>query len=126
MRRQSISFVPAEFGRADTARFAVEPTETYHRADTHAELLRSFRNRGAILLRHHHACPQILPIRLPHPILASIPVRILNPIRAPRGIPHDSVFSGTALAATVRRSLLRIRHRHDRRPSQPGDYDPDT
>ena len=72
MRRQSISFVPAEFGRADTARFAVEPTETDHRADTHAELLRRFRNRGAILLRHHHTCPQILRIRLPHPILASV------------------------------------------------------
>src|SRR5260370_10697887 len=108
MRRQSISFVPAEFGRADTARFAVEPTETYHRADTHAEWLRSFRNRSAILLRHPHACPQILRIRLPHPILASVPVRILNPIRAPRGIPHDSVFSGTALmrATLDLRSLL--------------------
>src|SRR5260370_11020251 len=97
MCRRRISFDAAEFGRADTARFAVEPTETYHRADTHAELLCSFRNRGAILIRHHHACPQILRIRLPHPILASVPVRILNPIRLPRGIPHDSVFSGTAL-----------------------------
>src|SRR5277367_1731118 len=97
MCRQSISLVAAEFGRTDTAGFAVEPTETNHRADTHAELLRSFRDRGAILLRHHHPRPQILRKRLPHPILASVPVRILNPIRVRSGTPHDSVFSANAL-----------------------------
>src|SRR5258707_10671172 len=97
VRRQSIPLVSAEFGRTDTARFAVEPTKAYHRADTHTELLRNFRNRGAILLRPHYACPQILRIRLPHPILASCPARILNPIRVQMGIPPDSAFSGNAL-----------------------------
>src|SRR5258708_28495340 len=96
---QSIPLVSAEFGRTDTAGFAVEPTKAYHRADTHTELFRRFRNRGAILLRPHYACPQILRIRLPHPILASFPARILNPIRVRMGIPPDSVFSGNALAA---------------------------
>jgi hypothetical protein len=51
-----------------------------------------FRNRGTILLRHHHACPQILRIRLTHPILASVPVRILSPIRVPSGIPTIHSF----------------------------------
>src|SRR5277367_237524 len=102
MCRQSISLVAAEFGRTDTAGFAVEPTETNHRADTHAELLRSFRDRGAILLRHHHPRPQILRKRLPHPILASVPVRILNPIRVRSGTPHDSVFSANALVPNLR------------------------
>jgi hypothetical protein len=97
VRRQSISLVPAEFCRTDTAGFAVEPTEAYDRADTHAKLLRSFRNRSAILRRPNYAYTQILRIRLPHPILASLPVGILNPIRARRGIPPDSVFSGSAL-----------------------------
>src|SRR6266849_2162509 len=97
MRRQSIPLVSAEFGRNDTARFAVEPTKADHRADTHTEALRNFRYRGALLRRPHHARTQILRIRLPHPILASFPARILNPIRVRMGIPPDSVFSGNAL-----------------------------
>src|SRR5712671_1861684 len=97
VRRQSIPLVSAEFGRTDTARFAVEPTKADHRADTHTEALRNFRYRGALLLRPHHARTQILRIRLPHPILASFPARILNPIRVRMGIPPDSVFSGNAL-----------------------------
>src|SRR5260370_1209999 len=83
--------------RRGDAGFGVEPKKAYHRADTHTELFRRFRNRGAILLRPHYACPQILRIRLPHPILASFPARILNPIRVRMGIPPDSVFSGNAL-----------------------------
>jgi hypothetical protein len=51
----------------------VEPTETYHGADTHAEPLRSFPESS----RHPAPPPprvrQILRIRLPHPILASGP-----------------------------------------------------
>src|SRR5258707_13695179 len=35
VRRQSIPLVSTEFGRTDTARFAVEPTKADHRADTH-------------------------------------------------------------------------------------------
>jgi hypothetical protein len=97
VRRQSVSLVPAEFGRPDTARFAVEPTEAYDRADTYAKLLRSFRDRSAILRRPNYAYTQILRIWLPHPILASLPVGILNPIRPRRGIPPESVFSGSAL-----------------------------
>src|SRR5882672_7686993 len=97
VRRQSIPLVSAEFGRTDTARFAVEPTKADHRADTHTEALRNFRYRGALLRRPHHARTQILRIRLPHPILASFPARILNPIRVRMGIPPDSVFSGNAL-----------------------------
>ena len=65
VRRQSISLVPAEFCRTDTAGFAVEPTEAYDRADTHAKLLRSFRYRSAILRRPNYAYTQILRIRLP-------------------------------------------------------------
>src|SRR5258707_9528838 len=99
VRRQSIPLVSAEFGRNDTARFAVEPTKADHRADTHTEALRNFRYRGALLLRPHHARTQILRIRLPHPILASFPARILNPIRVRMGIPPDSVFSGNALTS---------------------------
>src|SRR6267142_1353719 len=101
VRRQSIPLVPAEFGRTDTARFAVEPTKADHRADTHTEALRNFRYRGALLRRPHHARTQILRIRLPHPILASFPARILNPIRVRMGIPPDSVFSGNALSAAL-------------------------
>jgi len=56
--------VPAEFGRADTAGFAVQPTEAHQRADTHTELLRNFRNRRAVLPRPNYACSQILRIRL--------------------------------------------------------------
>src|SRR5229473_5733443 len=97
VRRQSIPLVSAEFGRNDTARFAVEPTKADHRADTHTEALRNFRYRGALLRRPHNARTQILRIRLPHPILASFPARILNPIRVRMGIPPDSVFSGNAL-----------------------------
>jgi hypothetical protein len=37
MRRKSISLVPAEFGWSDAARFAMEPTEPYDRADTHTK-----------------------------------------------------------------------------------------
>src|SRR6267142_6672625 len=101
VRRQSIPLVSAEFGRTDTARFAVEPTKADHRADTHTEALRNFRYRGALLRRPHHARTQILRIRLPHPILASFPARILNPIRVRMGIPPDSVFSGNALASRL-------------------------
>jgi hypothetical protein len=101
VRRQSISLVPAEFCRTDTAGFAVEPTEAYDRADTHAKLLRNFRNRSAILRRPNYAYTQILRIWLPHPILASLPVGILNPIRPRRGIPPDSVFPGSALDAVM-------------------------
>ena len=97
VRRQSISLVTAKFGGTDTARFAVKPTKAHDRADTHAKLLRSFRNRGAIPRRPDYAFPQILRIRLPHSMLAALPVRILNPIRAQKGIPPDSVFPGTAL-----------------------------
>src|SRR6266853_313144 len=107
VRRQSIPLVSAEFGRTDTARFAVEPTKADHRADTHTEALRNFRYRGALLLRPHHARTQILRIRLPHPILASFPARILNPIRVRMGIPPDSVFSGNALA-TRRTKYFRL------------------
>src|SRR5882762_5498367 len=103
VRRQSIPLVSAEFGRNDTARFAVEPTKADHRADTHTEALRNFRYRGALLRRPHHARTQILRIRLPHPILASFPARILNPIRVRMGIPPDSVFSGNALGYAITR-----------------------
>lgn len=81
VRRQSVSLVPAEFGRPDTARFAVEPTEAYDRADTHAKLFRSFRDGSTILRRSNDARTQILRIRLSHPMLASVPVISLNPIR---------------------------------------------
>src|SRR5712664_3589293 len=102
VRRQSIPLVSAEFGRTDTARFAVEPTTADNRADTHTEALRNFRYRGPPLLRRpHHARTQILRIRLPHPILASFPARILNPIRVRMGIPPDSVFSGNALTNMI-------------------------
>src|SRR5450755_3649557 len=97
VRRQSVPLVPAEFGRTNAARFAVEPTEAYDRADAYAKLLRSFRNRSAILRRPNYARTQIIRIRLSHLILASVPVRFLNPIRARRGIPYDSFFSGNAL-----------------------------
>src|SRR5258706_10567905 len=110
VRRQSMPLVSAEFGRNDTARFAVEPTKADHRADTHTEALRNFRYRGALLRRPHHARTQILRIRLPHPILASFPARILNPIRVRMGIPPDSVFSGNALVL-LRYKLLRARFR---------------
>src|SRR5271167_2760563 len=99
VRRQNISLVPAKFGGTDTPRFAVKPTEAHDRADTHAELLGNFRNRGAILRRPNYAFPQILRIRLPHSMLAALPVRTLNPIRALKGIPPDSVIPGTALSA---------------------------
>src|SRR5262249_4961371 len=46
--RQSISLVPAELGRTDAARFAVEPAEVNDRADAHSELLRNFRDSSAI------------------------------------------------------------------------------
>src|SRR5258707_5057721 len=101
VRRQSIPLVSTEFGRTDTARFAVEPTKADHRADTHTEALRNFRYRGALLLRPHHARTQILRIRLPHPILASFPARILNPIPVRLGIPPDSVFSANALSPMI-------------------------
>src|SRR6266478_5906829 len=42
--RQSISLVPAELGRTDAARFAVQPAEADDRADAHSELLRNFRD----------------------------------------------------------------------------------
>src|SRR6266478_8746096 len=58
MRCQSISLVPAEFGRTDTARFAVKPTKAHDRADAHAKLLHSFRYRGAILRRLNYASTQ--------------------------------------------------------------------
>src|SRR5271156_4651372 len=97
VRRQSIALVTAKFGGTDTARFAVKPTKAHDSADTHAKLLRSFRNRAAILRRPNYAFPQILRIRLPHSMLAALPVRNLNPIRAQKGIPPDSVIPGTAL-----------------------------
>src|SRR5450759_5689556 len=51
VRGQSISLVPAEFGRTNAARFTVQPTEAHDRADTHSKLLRSFRDGSAILPR---------------------------------------------------------------------------
>jgi exodeoxyribonuclease V alpha subunit len=101
VRRKCISLVPADFGRTDTARFAVEAAEACHRADTRTELLRNFRDCAA---RPHHAYPQILRIGLPHPILAPSPARILNPIRVRMGIPLDSIFSGNALERTSRQA----------------------
>ena len=58
--RQSISLVPAELGRTDAARFAVEPAEANDRADAHAELLRNFWDRSAILRCPNYAFTQIL------------------------------------------------------------------
>src|ERR1022692_3425132 len=58
VRSQSIPLVPAEFGRTDAARFAVQPTEAHDRADTHPKLLRSFRDGGAILPRPNDARTQ--------------------------------------------------------------------
>jgi hypothetical protein len=97
VRRQRISLVPAEFGWADTARFAVQPAKAHDRADAHAKFFRCFRDGNAILLRHDHTCTQIVRIRLSHPMLASRPASNLNPIRSTRGIPPDSVFPGNAL-----------------------------
>src|ERR1039458_5023774 len=67
VRSQSISLVAAEFGRTDAARFAVQPTETHDRADTHAKLLRSFWDGSPILSRPNDARTQILRIRFRHP-----------------------------------------------------------
>jgi len=117
VRRKCISLVPADFGRTDTARFAVEPAEAYHRADTHTELLRNFRNCVAMLPRPHYAYPQILRIGLPHPILAPSPARVLNPIRVRMGIPLDSIFSGNALAE--RHASALHRHRSECPASRP-------
>jgi hypothetical protein len=50
VRGQSISLVPAEFGRTNAARFAVQPTEAHDRADTHSKLLRSCVSENANLL----------------------------------------------------------------------------
>src|ERR1700693_4013872 len=64
VRGQSISLVPAEFGRTDAARFAVESAEAYDRTDAHPKLLRNFRNRSAILPSPNYTFTQILRIRL--------------------------------------------------------------
>src|ERR1700686_1899240 len=101
VRRQRISLVPAEFGRTDAARFAVESAEAHDRTDAHPKLLRNFRNRSAVLPSPNYTFTRILRIRLSHPILASGPARFLNPIRVRRGIPHDSFFSGSALELQI-------------------------
>src|ERR1700694_4626931 len=101
VRCQSISLAPPELGRTDATRFAVQPTEAHDRADTHAKLLRSFRNGGTILRRPNYASTQIVRIWLSHPMLASVPVGFLNLIRRRRGIHPDSVFSGNALGTIV-------------------------
>src|SRR4029077_688974 len=90
-------FVPAEFGRTDAAHFALQPTEAHDGADTHAKLLRNFRDCATILRRPNYAITQILRIWLSHPILASVPVGFLNLIRRRCEIRFDSVFSGNAL-----------------------------
>jgi hypothetical protein len=72
----------------------------------HAKLLRNFRNCGAILRRPNYAFPQIVRIRLSHSMLAALPVRILNPIRAQKGIPPDSVIPEIALARVLRQLSL--------------------
>src|SRR5271165_1983244 len=97
VRSQRISLISAEFGRTDTAGFAVEPAKAYYGADAHTKLFRRFRNRRTILRRPNYPCTQILRIRLAHSVLASLPARFLNPIRARRGILSDSFFSGSAL-----------------------------
>jgi hypothetical protein len=51
-------------------------------------LLRNFRDRRSILPRPDYARAQIFRIRLSHPVLASVPVQSLNPIRSPKGIPQ--------------------------------------
>jgi len=58
--RQSICLVPAELGRTDAARFAVEPAEADDRADAHSELLRNFRDSSAILRCPNYPLTQIL------------------------------------------------------------------
>src|SRR5258706_9345210 len=58
--RQSISLVPAELGRTDAARFAVQPAEADDRADAHSELLRNFRDSSAILRCPNYPLTQIL------------------------------------------------------------------
>src|SRR5437868_9136623 len=97
-------FVPAEFGRTDAAHFALQPTEAHDRADTHAKLLRNFRDCDTILRRPNYAITQILRIWLSHPILASVPVGFLNLIRRRSEIRFDSVFSGNALRIVSTRS----------------------
>src|ERR1700686_509273 len=67
VRRQREILVAAKLGRADAARFAVQPEEAAHRADAHFALLRSFRNRGATLDRRDYSCTQVLRKRLRHP-----------------------------------------------------------
>src|SRR6266851_5210369 len=66
MRRQGIRFVPAEFRRADTARFTLEPEEPPDRTQAHTMSLGSFLAGRSLLDRLNHACAQIVRIRLRH------------------------------------------------------------
>ena len=88
-----------EFGRTDAASLAVESAKPYDRAHAHANLLRNFQNRSDILPSPNYTPTQVVRIPLSHLILACLPVRFLNLIRARRGIPPNSFFSGSALAS---------------------------
>src|ERR1019366_6197811 len=51
VRCQSKLLVATDLGRADAARPAVKPQKAHDRADAHATLIRSFRDRRAVLNR---------------------------------------------------------------------------
>src|ERR1700675_3838056 len=91
VRRQREILVAAELGRADATRLSVKPEEAADRADAHFALLRSFRNGGATLDRHHHSSTQILRKRLRHPYWPP-PSRKLESYPPPDGNPRFSLF----------------------------------
>src|SRR6266700_7173914 len=66
VHRQRESFVAAEFGRVDAARFPVKLEEADDGADANSALLRGLRNGGPALDGPDHSPTQILRIRLRH------------------------------------------------------------
>jgi hypothetical protein len=98
--RQRISLIPPQFGRTDA--FRAELAEACDIADAHSEPHRNFRDRRAIRRCPNYAFTQTLTTRPPHLILACLPVRFSNLIRARRGIHHNPFFSGSALTARYR------------------------
>jgi len=69
--RQGKFLVAAKLRRADTARLAIKPHKTPHRAEAHPVLVRNFRSGRPSFNRRDHTRAQVFRIWLRYSMLAS-------------------------------------------------------
>src|ERR1035437_9713966 len=98
--------VAAKLRRADTARLAIKPYKTPHRAEAYTILVRNFRSGGPSFNRRHHTGAQVFRVWLRHSMLASPSRKLESYSRLPENTP-DSIFTGNALIQWF--STLRLR-----------------